>query len=247
MTTRSFTLARLRRPREAFFNPRLPERCLAGDGSGRPIAVMVEVQRNHALAAEVEGAKGGYARPRLVEPQQGVVRTLADVLRHAAERRDTRGRRPTLPDAQDFQSQCRGQRFPGLRFGSRDTRHELHDRGALAAEVREIDPQGAEEAGPAGFGAIKLIVPVVGAGEEAIHHTDEAHTTRPRFDAPLGCDGRRATPALALRGKHSRRVPDRHGSTGLHARAEVHLHRDRLPVALLELSRHEPGRNTWPG
>src|SRR3954464_6087296 len=58
---------------------------------------MVEAQRNHALAREVEGTKGGYARPRLVEPQQGVVRTLADVLRHAAERRDTRGRRPTLP------------------------------------------------------------------------------------------------------------------------------------------------------
>src|SRR5881628_236453 len=77
MTTRSFTLARLRRHREAFLNPRLPERCLAGDGPGRLIAVMVEVQRNHALAAEVEGAKGGDARPRLVEPQQGVVRTLA--------------------------------------------------------------------------------------------------------------------------------------------------------------------------
>ena len=120
---------------------------------------------------EVEGAKGGYARPRLVEPQQGVVRTLADVLRHAAERRDTRRRRPTLPDAQAFQSQCRGQRFPGLRFGPRDGSHELHDRRALAAEVREIDPQGAEEAGPAGFGAFQLVVPVVGAGEEAVRRT----------------------------------------------------------------------------
>src|SRR5205085_3473249 len=99
MATRSFALARLRRHREAFLNPRLPERCLAGDGSGRLIAVMVKVQRNHALAAEVEGPKGDYAWPRLVEPQQGVVRTLADVLCHPAERRDTRGRRPTLPDA----------------------------------------------------------------------------------------------------------------------------------------------------
>ena len=42
MTTRSFTLARLRRHREAFLNPRLPERCLAGDGPGRLIAVEVE-------------------------------------------------------------------------------------------------------------------------------------------------------------------------------------------------------------
>src|SRR5207245_7959077 len=91
------------------------------------------------------------------------------------------------------------------------------------------------------------IVPVVGAGEEAIHHTDEAHTARARFDAPLGCDGRRTTPALALRGKLPRRIPGRHDGTGLHARAEVHLHRDGLPVALLELRRHEPGRNTRPG
>src|SRR5213083_218739 len=108
LDTRSFTLGRLRRHREAFLNPRLPQRCLAGDGPCRLIAVMVEVQRTHALAAEVDGAKGGYARPRLVEPQQGVVRTLADVLRHAAERRDTRGRRPTLPDTQAFQSQRPG-------------------------------------------------------------------------------------------------------------------------------------------
>src|SRR5437763_1932477 len=74
---------------KAFLDPRLPQRRLAGDGSGRLIAVMVEVHRNHALAAEVEGAKSGYARPRLVEAQQGIVRTLAEVLRHAAERRDT--------------------------------------------------------------------------------------------------------------------------------------------------------------
>src|SRR5947199_7656142 len=195
MTKRSFTLDCLQRRREAFLNPGLPERCLAGDGRGRLIAVMVEVQRNHALAAEVEGAKGGYTRPRLVEPQQCVVRTLADVLRHAAERRDTRGRRPKLPDAQAFQAQWRGQRFPGLRFGSRDGSHELHDRGALAAEVGEIYPQGPEEAGPAGFGAFQLVVPVVGAGEEAIQHTDEAQYTRPRFDARLCCDTLHSTPS----------------------------------------------------
>src|SRR5262245_8675942 len=169
-TPRSFALARLRRHREAFLEPRLPQRGLVGDGSGRLIAVKVEVQRNHALAAEVDGAKGGYPRPRLVEPQQGVVRTLADVLRHAAERRDTRGRRPTLPDAQAFCAHCRGQLRPGLRFGARDGSHELHDRGALAAEVREIDSQDAEEARPAGFSAFQLVVPVVRAGEEAIHH-----------------------------------------------------------------------------
>src|SRR5581483_4754967 len=41
-TTRSLALARLRRHREAFLNPRLPQRRLAGGGSGRLIAVEVE-------------------------------------------------------------------------------------------------------------------------------------------------------------------------------------------------------------
>src|SRR6266542_795750 len=42
VTTRSFTVARLRGNREAFLNPCLPERCLAGDGPGGLIAVEVE-------------------------------------------------------------------------------------------------------------------------------------------------------------------------------------------------------------
>src|SRR5262245_52415856 len=83
-TTPSLALARLRRHREAFLKPRIPVRRLVGDGSGRLIAVKVEVQCNHARAAHVESAKGGYTRPRLVEPQQGVVRTLGEVFRHAA-------------------------------------------------------------------------------------------------------------------------------------------------------------------
>ena len=149
MTTRSFALAQLCRHREAFLKPRLPARCHAGDESGRLIAVLVEAHRHHALVADGEGAERGDARRRLVEPQQDVAWILADVLRHAAERRDTCGRRPALPDARAVQSQCRGQRLPALPFGSRDGSHELHDGGALAAEVREIEPQGAEEARPA--------------------------------------------------------------------------------------------------
>src|SRR5208283_303130 len=46
--------------------------------------------------------------------------------------------------------------------------------------------------------------------------------------------------------KPPRRIPRRHCGTGLHARPEVQLHCNRLPVALLELGRHEPGRNTRP-
>src|SRR5438067_122300 len=181
-----------------------------------------------------------------VRPRLG--RDGGDVLHHAAERRDARRGGPTLPGAHAFQPQCRGQRFPSVRYGSRGGGDPLHHRGALAAEVREIDPQDAEEARPAGFGAFQLIVPVVRAGEEAMHHADDAEASAARFDGPLVRDGRRArAPALALRGKPPRRIPGRHGGTGLHARAEVQRHRNGLAVALLELSRHEPGRNTRPG
>src|SRR5262249_41156820 len=88
MTTRSFALARICRHREALLKPRIPARFLVGGGFGRLIAVKVEVQGDHARATAVEGAEGGDARPRRVEPKEGVVRTLAVVLRHAAERRD---------------------------------------------------------------------------------------------------------------------------------------------------------------
>src|SRR5262249_12099930 len=47
MTTRSFALARLRGHRETLLDPRLPQRSLAGDGSGRLIAVEVEVEHRY--------------------------------------------------------------------------------------------------------------------------------------------------------------------------------------------------------
>src|SRR5262245_27285743 len=115
-TTRSLALARRRRHREAFLNPRLPQRRFAGDGSGRLIAVEVEVERHHDRAREGHDAQGGDAWPRLVEPQQGAVRTLADVLHHAAKRRDACRNGPALPRARAAEPQSRGQRRPGLLF-----------------------------------------------------------------------------------------------------------------------------------
>src|SRR5262249_32021840 len=104
--------------REALLKPRLPQWRLVGDGCGRLIAVKVEVQRDHARAATVKGAEGGDARPRLVEPQQGVVRTLGVVLCHAAEGRHARGRRPPLPPPPPFPPPPPGHPIPGppLRF-----------------------------------------------------------------------------------------------------------------------------------
>ena len=69
---------------------------LAGDGPGRLIAVEVEAERNHR-AAVVDGAKSGGARPRLIEPQQGVARTLGDLLHYAAQRRNACRGGPSSP------------------------------------------------------------------------------------------------------------------------------------------------------
>src|SRR5215471_11227960 len=56
---RSFALGRLRRHREAFLDPRLPQRCLAGDGSGRLIAVEVEAECRHDRAGDGHDVQGG--------------------------------------------------------------------------------------------------------------------------------------------------------------------------------------------
>ncbi len=117
-------------------------------------------------------------------------------------------------------------------------------RPSSPSKVRDrIDFQSADKAGQARFGAFKLVVPFVGAGEQAMYYTDETHTTRARFDAPLRCHGWPVSPALDLKGERPRRIPGRHGRTGLHAGAESRRHRDGFAVALLRLRRHEPGRN----
>src|SRR5207302_2415965 len=67
-TTPSFALALLGRHWEVFLKPRVPERGLVGGGFGRLIAVKVDIQPNHDRAAAVDGSKGGYGWPRLVEP-----------------------------------------------------------------------------------------------------------------------------------------------------------------------------------
>src|SRR5688572_12736371 len=105
MNSVSLTLGRhfsflFRRHREAFFHPRLPVRRLVRHGFGRVVAVEVEAQRDHALAAETDCAKRADTRPRLVEPQQHSLRTLAaglHVFYEPAERGYVRGSAPALP------------------------------------------------------------------------------------------------------------------------------------------------------
>src|SRR5206468_1512689 len=45
----------------------------------------------------------------------------------------------------------------------------------------------------------------------------------------------------------ARRIPSRHHRAYLHARTEVVIHRHGLPVALVDVGGHEPGRDAWTG
>src|SRR5260370_1249593 len=79
-------------------------------------------------------------------------------------------------------------------------------------------------------------------------NADVADPSSARFNAPLGRDRRRARgPAVCLLGENPGRIAGRHHGAYLNARTEVVLHCDGLPVALVDLRWHEPGRNTWTG
>src|SRR5262245_29305493 len=99
---RSFALGRLRRHREEFIYPRLPQRLLAGGNAGSLIAIEIETDRRHDRAAAVGGANVGDARARLVEAEHDVVRILVGGLHDAAERWITGRGRPTVPGGDAF-------------------------------------------------------------------------------------------------------------------------------------------------
>src|SRR5437660_2840811 len=77
---------------------------------------------------------------------------------------------------------------------------------------------------------------------------DDADPACARFNAPLGRHRRRARgPAVCLLGEDPGRIAGRHHGAYFHARTEVVVHCDGLPVALLDVGWHEPGRNTGTG
>src|SRR5262249_32295865 len=66
------------------------------------------------------------------------------------------------------------QRRPRLGSGLGGGAHQLRGGAGLAGEVGEIKPQDAEEAWPAVLGTFELVVPIVAAGEETVHHPHDA-------------------------------------------------------------------------
>src|SRR5437879_11304760 len=76
----------------------------------------------------------------------------------------------------------------------------------------------------------------------------DADPSSPRLNEPLRRARRCARcHAVSLLREEVGPIVGRHLGADVHARTEVVRHGDRLPVALLDLSGHEPGRNTRAG
>jgi len=86
----------------------------------------------------------------------------------------------------------------------------------------------------------ELIVPVVGAGKQAVHHADQALPAGTSLDDPLGGHSRRAGRAHGgLGGEAPRRIPRGDRGGAIHAWPEVGY--DLSPLALLHPRGDEPG------
>src|SRR5581483_11872396 len=120
------------------------------------------------------------------------------------------------------------------------TDHELHGGAVLAMEIREIRLEDAEEAGPAALGAGELIVPLIGAREQTVHHADDAGAAGAGFDDPFRRQRWRAGfPAFALAGESMRALFQHALRDGVHAWTKM---TDDRPI-VAHLGGHEPRRN----
>jgi hypothetical protein len=74
--------------------------------------------------------------------------------------------------------------------------------------MSEVQPQNAEEGRPAGFDTLELIVPIVRAREEAVHHAYDAGAAGASFNDPLSGERRGVwTQVRAFGGEPARRIP----------------------------------------
>src|SRR5262249_16458023 len=83
---------------------------------------------------------------------------------------------PPLADNRSVKTKRTSQCVPCLRYWFRGKTHLLKHRAGRAAEVREIQPENAEESRPARFDAFELIVPILAACQKAVHHAHDAET-----------------------------------------------------------------------
>src|SRR5262249_11835980 len=150
-----------------------------------------KAESRHDRPSAVDDTKGSNAWTRTVEANQRLVWTLAHVLHHATDVWDSCRCLPGFAGIDALQAEGHHQRGPCLRFGPLRGNDPLLDHAALAAEVREIQAQDAEEAGPALLRSFDLVVPLIRAREQTVHDANDADAPGPRFDTPFRGDRRR--------------------------------------------------------
>src|SRR5262249_52278370 len=132
---------------------------------------------------------------------------------------------------------------PCLALGLGCEARERDCRTRLATEMRQIQAQDAEEGNPAVAVSLELSIPIIGAGEPAVHHAYHAGSAGTSLDGPFRGDLSRFF--FGLNGKTLGWIPCPDGCNRLHARTEVGY--GGTANALLDGAGNEPRRNAIPG
>ncbi len=185
----------------------MPQGLVAGDDDGGPVAEEVKTDRYVDLAAHGKSEKMRDAGRWLIKSKEELVRMpgFARPFDQPGERRRAGWRVPPLAQSRTHESERTGQHVPRLGGGLGGNAPELNARAVLATEVREIQLEDAEVVRPAGFDALKLIVPIVGAREQAVDHRHDAGAPGARLDDPLRGHPRSVRTQLPLSGEPARR------------------------------------------
>src|SRR5262245_40954011 len=107
--------------------------------------------------------------------------------------------------------------------------------------MRQVETQDLEEHDPTVAVAFELAIPVVAAGEPAVHDTHRARAAGFGLHRPFGRD--RAGAPFALCSEALGRLPCRDLRNRVHAVPRPEARHSGAADALLQLGRYEPGRD----
>ena len=220
--------------------PARPPRC--GRRRRRLVAVEVDAERHGGPVGDLVRAQRRGSPGRLVKPDYGVgLKPGPRFLEDAREpRRTGNGEGPPVTRGEPGDVEFAGQRLPGILRRAVRGADDPDDRGSLVPEVAEVEPHDGQNLRPACFEAPELVVPVVEAGDQAVHYAHETPSTLPRLDGPRG--GRRRASRAAVSAfvtKPMRWIPDAHRCRRVHLGTRV-VAKDTA-LTLFDVGRVKPG------
>gem|GEM_PF-5805040 len=209
--------------RKVLSAPRLPVRLNCLDDGSRRGAVQVEPDRQQNLSSHRHCKHMSDARCWGFETQKQFfgMGCFSRALNNSSKCRSSRTRCDPRANYRTHQSENVVQRCPDRSLGCCPESRELKLRTGLAAEMCEVEPQNPEERIRIVAVHLELLVPIIRIHEPAMHHADNACTTRPSFNGPFSSDLSGAFDRLNL--YLTGWVPDFHRPNRLHPRTEVGL------------------------